>query len=41
MGGLRTENPARAKFIPLAGAHVASLRTYNDQDRIALELRSR
>ena len=41
MGGVRTENPARAEFIPLAGAHVASLRTYNDQDRIALELRSR
>jgi probable phosphoglycerate mutase len=32
---------ARVKFIPLAGAHVASLRTFNDQDHIPLELRSR
>lgn len=32
---------ARVKFIPLAGAHVPSLRTFNDQDHIPLELRSR
>jgi broad specificity phosphatase PhoE len=32
---------ARVKFIPLAGAHVASLRTFNDQDHIPMELRSR
>jgi probable phosphoglycerate mutase len=32
---------ARVKFIPLAGAHVASLRTFNDQDHIPQELRSR
>jgi broad specificity phosphatase PhoE len=32
---------ARVKFIPLAGAHVSSLRTFNDQDHIPLELRSR
>lgn len=32
---------ARVKFIPLAGAHVSSLRTFNDQDHIPLDLRSR
>jgi len=32
---------ARVKFIPLAGAHVPSLRTFNDQDHIPLEFRSR
>jgi probable phosphoglycerate mutase len=32
---------ARVKFIPLAGAHVPSLRTFNDQDHIPLEKRSR
>ena len=32
---------ARVKFIPLAGAHVSSLRTFNDQDHIPLEQRSR
>lgn len=32
---------ARVKFIPLAGAHVSSLRTFNDQDHIPLALRSR
>lgn len=32
---------ARVKFIPLAGAHVPSLRTFNDQDHIPIELRSR
>ena len=32
---------ARVKMIPLAGAHVPSLRTFNDQDHIPLELRSR
>ena len=32
---------ARVKFIPLAGAHVPSLRTFNDQDHIPLQLRSR
>jgi broad specificity phosphatase PhoE len=32
---------ARVKFIPLAGAHVSSLRTFNDQDHIPPELRSR
>lgn len=32
---------ARVKFIPLAGAHVPSLRTFNDQDHIPVELRSR
>lgn len=32
---------ARVKFIPLAGAHVASLRTFNDQDHIPMDLRSR
>jgi broad specificity phosphatase PhoE len=32
---------ARVKMIPLAGAHVPSLRTFNDQDHIPAELRSR
>ena len=32
---------ARVKMIPLAGAYVPSLRTFNDQDHIPLELRSR
>lgn len=32
---------ARVRFIPLAGAHVPSLRTFNDQDHIPLEYRSR
>ncbi len=32
---------ARVKMIPLAGAHVPSLRTFNDQDHIPLEKRSR
>lgn len=32
---------ARIKFIPLAGAHVPSLRTFNDQEHIPLEFRSR
>ncbi|MCL1600098.1 MAG: histidine phosphatase family protein [Actinomycetia bacterium] len=32
---------ARVKFIPLAGAYVPSLRTFNDQDHIPSELRSR
>ncbi len=32
---------ARVKFIPLAGAHVPSLRTFNDQDHIPSDLRSR
>lgn len=32
---------ARVKMIPLAGAHVPSLRTFNDQDHIPHELRSR
>jgi len=32
---------ARVKFIPLAGAHVPSLRTFNDQDHIPIALRSR
>jgi broad specificity phosphatase PhoE len=32
---------ARVKFIPLAGAYVPSLRTFNDQDHIPLEQRSR
>lgn len=32
---------ARIKMIPLAGAHVPSLRSFNDQDHIPLELRSR
>ena len=32
---------ARVKMIPLAGAHVPSLRTFNDQDHIPRELRSR
>ena len=32
---------ARVKMIPLAGAHVPSLRTFNDQDHIPMELRSR
>ena len=32
---------ARVKMIPLAGAHVPSLRTFNDQDHIPLEMRSR
>lgn len=32
---------ARIKLIPLAGAHVPSLRSFNDQDHIPLELRSR
>ena len=32
---------ARVKMIPLAGAHVPSLRTFNDQDHIPADLRSR
>lgn len=32
---------ARVKLLPLAGAHVPSLRTFNDQDHIPLDLRSR
>ena len=32
---------ARVKMIPLAGAYVPSLRTFNDQDHIPIELRSR
>lgn len=32
---------ARVKMIPLAGAYVPSLRTFNDQDHIPVELRSR
>lgn len=32
---------ARVKFIPLAGAHVPSLRTFNDQDHIPMTSRSR
>ena len=32
---------ARVKMIPLAGAHVPSLRTFNDQDHIPPDLRSR
>jgi 2,3-bisphosphoglycerate-dependent phosphoglycerate mutase len=32
---------ARVKLIPLAGGFVPSLRTFNDQDHIPLELRSR
>ncbi|MGI9665745.1 MAG: histidine phosphatase family protein [Acidimicrobiia bacterium] len=32
---------ARVKMIPLAGSHVPSLRTFNDQDHIPRELRSR
>ncbi len=32
---------ARVKFIPLAGAHVPSLRTFNDQDHIPTDQRSR
>jgi broad specificity phosphatase PhoE len=32
---------ARVKMIPLAGAHVPSLRTFNDQDHIPVDLRSR
>lgn len=32
---------ARVKMIPLAGAHVPSLRSFNDQDHIPLDLRSR
>jgi len=32
---------ARVKFIPLAGAYVPSLRTFNDQDHIPLDQRSR
>ncbi len=32
---------ARVKMIPLAGAHVPSLRTFNDQDHIPPEKRSR
>lgn len=32
---------ARIKMIPLAGAHVPSLRSFNDQDHIPFELRSR
>lgn len=32
---------ARVKFIPLAGAHVPSLRTFNDQDHIPRSQRSR
>lgn len=32
---------ARIKFIPLAGAYVPSLRSFNDQDHIPLDLRSR
>ncbi len=32
---------SRVKMIPLAGAHVPSLRTFNDQDHIPLDKRSR
>lgn len=32
---------ARVKFIPLAGAYVPSLRTFNDQEHLPSELRSR
>lgn len=32
---------ARVKVLPLAGNHVMSLRTFNDQDHIPAELRSR
>lgn len=32
---------ARVKLIPLAGAHVPSLRTFNDQDHIPITMRSR
>lgn len=32
---------ARVKMIPLAGSHVPSLRTFNDQDHIPRDLRSR
>ena len=32
---------ARVKVLPLAGAHVMSLRTFNDQDHIPLDKRSR
>lgn len=32
---------ARVKMIPLAGAHVPSLRNFNDQDHIPMESRSR
>jgi broad specificity phosphatase PhoE len=32
---------ARVKLLPLAGAHVPSLRTFNDQEHIPLDLRSR
>jgi 2,3-bisphosphoglycerate-dependent phosphoglycerate mutase len=32
---------ARVKLIPLAGAHVPSLRTFNDQDHIPMDVRSR
>jgi broad specificity phosphatase PhoE len=32
---------ARVKLIPLAGAHVPSLRSFNDQEHIPVELRSR
>ena len=32
---------ARVKMIPLAGAHVPSLRTFNDQDHIPMDKRSR
>lgn len=32
---------ARVKFIPLAGACVPSLRTFNDQDHIPMDVRSR
>lgn len=32
---------ARVKMIPLAGAHVPSLRSFNDQDHIPVDLRSR
>ncbi len=32
---------ARVKLIPLAGAYVPSLRTFNDQDHIPMDVRSR
>lgn len=32
---------ARVKLLPLAGAHIPSLRTFNDQDHIPKDLRSR
>jgi broad specificity phosphatase PhoE len=32
---------ARVKMIPLAGAYVPSLRTFNDQDHIPMDVRSR